>query len=144
MTDIKRTTVVRIMELKKEAPGYKDPADLFENHPDPGPVWERMIANAKPATSWAIDHLDERHNLTTPNGASDACADMVDALLNQPPVARARYIRELAKKLGEDEHWIRATLNDAIRERGSYYEEHPDEEPSDGDLPNLEEVLDLS
>jgi hypothetical protein len=96
-------------------------------------AYERMIAEAKPAPSWMISNLDQRHDLRSIKGAVDAVEDMVDVLLRQPPVARARYVRELAAKLGEDERTVRQTLNEAIRDRDAHYQAHPEDRPL---LPN--------
>ena len=58
-----------------------------------------------------------------------ACEDMVDSLLNQPPIARGQYVRELAEKLEVPEREIRQTLNQVLRERATHYEEHPEDRP---------------
>lgn len=118
-------TIIKVATLPK---GVKDVDDLLSS--DGGDTaYELMIAEAKPAPSWMISNLDQRHDLTTPYGAADACEDMVDVLLRQPPVARARYVRELAAKIGEDERTVRQTLNEAIRDRDAHYREHPEDRP---------------
>ena len=137
----RKSAQLRVME---HPPGYDDPADLFLRHPNPGEAWEKMIREAKPAVSWMISKLDARYDLESPTGASDACYDMVDMLLRHPPVARARYVRELAAKIGEDERTVRQTLNEIVKERGDYYAAHPEDVPVIEQPKSLEELLDLS
>lgn len=108
--------------------GVKDVDELLRGEGGDA-AYEAMIRDAVPAPTWMIGHLDARHDLTTVKGAVDACEDMVDVLLRQHPAARARYMRELAAKIGEDESVIREMLSDAVRDRDHYYREHPDERP---------------
>jgi DNA primase len=126
-----------VLKVATMPTGIKDVADLL-NSPGGAARYEQMIRDAKPHVSWMIDHLDHRHDLASPVGASDAAADIVDVLLGQPPVARARYVRELAAKLGEDERTIRQTLNDVLRERGEYYRNNPEQKP---DVPVSPEAI---
>lgn len=112
--------------------GIKD-VDQLLNTAGGDAAYEAMIRNALPAPSWMISHLDQRHDLATVKGAVDACEDMVDMLLRQHPIARARYVRELAVKIGEDEADVRRTLNEAIRDRDVHYRAHPEDRPL---LPN--------
>jgi hypothetical protein len=122
-------TIIRVATLPT---GIKDVDQLLSA--DGGDAqYERMVAEAEPAPLWMIHHLEQRHDLGTVQGAVDACEDMVDVLLRQPPVARARYVRELAAKIGEDEHTVRQTLNEAIRDRDQHYQAHPEDRPL---LPN--------
>lgn len=123
------TAIIKVATLPS---GIKD-VDQLLNSPGGVARYERMIAEAVPAPSWMIGHLDQRHDLDTIKGAVDACEDMVDVLLRQHPIARARYIHELAAKLGEDEADVRRMLNEAIRDRDAYYREHPEDRPL---LPN--------
>lgn len=132
------TTVLKVATMPN---GVKDVADLLQSENGPA-MYEAMIRNARPATSWMIDHLDTRHDLTQPQGKVDACADIVDVLLGQPPVARAAYVKELSEKLGVPERDLRMQLNESVLERGLYYDRHPQERPVE--IPRLEDVLDLS
>lgn len=107
-----------------------DVADLL-NLPGGPEMFGAMIRNARPGPSWMIDHLEDvrGHDLTTLEGTVDACEDMIDTLLRQPPIARSAYVRELAQKLEVPEREIRQTLNQVVAERGAYYEQHPEERP---------------
>lgn len=109
---------------------YKDVAELLVSSDGPA-KYEAMIRNARPGLSWMIAHLDDVHhrNLKTLEGTVLACEDMVDALLNQPPIARGQYVRELSEKLQVPEREIRQTLNQVIRERTKHYEQHPEDRP---------------
>ncbi len=118
---------VRVAEIPRP---YKDVADLLASN-DGAAKYEAMIRNARPGQSWMIAHLDDvrGHDLTTLEGTVRACEDMVDSLLNQPPIARGQYVRELAEKLEVPEREIRQTLNQVLRERATHYEEHPEDRP---------------
>jgi len=101
--------------------GIKD-VDQLLNTEGGDARYERMIAEARPGMTWMIDHLDspELHpgrDLSTPQGAQEAVEDIVDTLARQPAIARMRYVRELAVKLGMPEAQLRQALNETVRER---------------------------
>jgi DNA primase len=123
-----RAVEVKVAEYPEGFRG--DVADLL-SLPDGPALFGQMIRNARPGPSWMISHVDEvmGHDLTTTRGQVDACEDMVDVLLRQPPIARSKYVRELAEKLEVPEHEIRQTLNEVVRERRAYYAEHPEDQP---------------
>lgn len=118
---------VKVAEIPKP---YHDICDLL-NAEGGDAMYEAMIANARPGPSWMIDHLDDvrGHDLTRLSGTVEACEDMLDTLIRQPPIARSVYVRELAEKLEVPERDIRQTLNAALLERENYYRQHPDERP---------------
>lgn len=125
MTDELRLKVAEYPE------GFQgDIADLL-NSPGGGEAFGAMIRNARPGPSWMIKNLEEvrGHDLTTLQGTVDACEDMVDTLLHQPPIARAAYVRELAQKLEVPEAEIRQTLNQCLKERSEHYQQHPEDRP---------------
>jgi DNA primase len=108
----------------------KDVAELLKREGGAA-AYEAMIADARPGPSWLIAHLDDvaGHDLSTVQGEVAACEDMVDVLLRQHPIARSQYVRELAEKLGVGEHEIRQTLNQTVRDRQTFYAEHPEQRP---------------
>lgn len=118
---------------------HKDVAELLAV--DGGEArYEAMIREARPGLMWMIDHLEDvrGHDLTTTEGLVNACEDLVDALLSQPPIARGQYVRELAQKMEIPEQDIRDTLGLVMKERGAYYRQHPEERPDVGmDIPTL-------
>lgn len=118
---------VRVAQIP---PPNKDVAELLQST-DGDAQYETMIREARPGPSWMIAHLDDvrGHDLNTLQGEIAACEDMVDVLLRQHPIARSRYVRELAAKLGVGEREIRQTLNQALREREAYYTANPEQRP---------------
>lgn len=109
--------------------GVKDVDDLLKL--DGGDqAYERMIAEAKPAVSWMIDNLHQRHKLDEPQGAANGVEDLVDVLLRQHPVARFRYARELAARLDVPIEGVWESLQDAILDRERYWQAHPNEKPA--------------
>jgi DNA primase len=123
---------VKVAEFPR---GYKDVADLL-NTPGGGEAFGAMIRNARDGPLWMIDHLEDvrGHDLTTLKGTVDACEDMIDTLLRQPPIARSVYVRELAQKLEVPEREIRQTLNQVLAERAEHYERHPEDRPKPAEV----------
>jgi hypothetical protein len=121
-----KDTALRIAEVPEP---YDDPADLFARAPNPGALWERMIAEAKPAPTWMIGKLGTRHDLETVRGQINACEDMVDVLVRQHPIARHVYARQLAAELAAPLESVYEMLDVAVRERLVYWREHPAERP---------------
>jgi primase-like protein len=78
-----------------------------------------MLAEAKPAPAWMIDHLDVRgYDLCSPEGQTDTADAMLDTLLSLPPIERGTYVRRLAERMEIPEPELRAALNDAyVRSR---------------------------
>lgn len=118
-----------LLKVMEHPAGYDDPADLFLRHPEPEAAWERMVAEAKPAPTWLIGKLHERHDLETVRGQLDACEDMVDVLVRQHPVARHIYARQLAAELGATVESVYEMLSTVVAERQAYWREHPHERP---------------
>lgn len=133
MADQERQPIrVKVAEFPR---GYKDVADLL-NTPGGGEAFGDMIRNARDGPLWMIDHLEDvrGHDLTTLKGTVDACEDMIDTLLRQPPIARSVYVRELAQKLEVPEREIRQTLNQVLAERAEHYERHPEDRPKPAEV----------
>lgn len=121
-----RPVVIKVATLPA---GVKDVDELL-NTAGGDAAYERMIVEAVPAPSWMIGHLEQRHNLTTPNGAEAACEDIIDVLLRQHPVARFRYARELAQILDVPIESVDDMLQNVVLERLAYWRAHPDEKPA--------------
>jgi hypothetical protein len=115
-----------------------DIADLL-NTPGGPAAFGEMIRSARDGPVWMIEHLDDvrGHDLSDAVGKSAAAADMVDILLGQPPIARAEYVRALARKLQVDEREIRQTLNEVLADRGAYYGTHPEARPPSVEVADL-------
>lgn len=128
MDQPRRLIQVKVAEFPT---GVKDVADLL-NTPGGGEAFGAMIRNARDGPLWMIDHLENvrGHDLTTLQGAVDACEDMVDALLRQPPIARSAYVRALAQRLEVPEIDIRETLDEVLEERAAHYQQHPEDRPT--------------
>lgn len=114
---------------------HKDVDDLLRSEDGPA-KFEAMVNAARPAPSWMIDHLDTRHDLSSPNGAAAATEDMLDLLIRQHPVARFRYARELSTKLGVPLEAVSTMLKDALLEREVHWRTHPFDKPATPRYPN--------
>lgn len=128
-----RPKEVRLKVAEYPAGFQGDVADLL-NTPGGSEAFGQMIRNARAGPSWMIGNVGDipgvtEHDLTTLAGQVDACEDMVDVLLRQPPIARSAYVRELAEKLAVPEREIRQTLNEVLAEREEHYQRHPEERP---------------
>lgn len=126
---------------------HGDVADLL-NTPGGAEVFGAMIRNARDGGSWRIDHLGDipgvtDHDLSTIDGKVAAVEDMVDMLLHQHPVAREKYITELAAKLECSEEAIKESLDETLQLRQAYYERHPRERPFRRDDPDGEIGMDI-
>lgn len=117
---------IKVLELERVLDGTEGNADVADllNRPDGAETFGRLIREARPGPSWMIAHLDDvrGHDLDTAEGAADACEDIVDALLHTHPVARARYVQELALKLAVPEQAIRQSLNETLRLRREHHD----------------------
>lgn len=122
--------------------GVKDVADLL-NTPGGAEAFGAMIRNAKPGPSWMIENVGSipdvsEHDLTTLDGKVDAAEDLVDILLHQHPIAREKYVKELADRLKCSEAAIKEMLDETLQIRQAYYQQHPQERPWRRDNPNGE------
>ena len=121
-----------------------DVADLL-NTPGGPEAFGAMIRNARPGPSWMIEHVDDVGglDLSTVEGKVAATEDLVDMLLHQPPIAREKYVAELAEKLGCSQAAIKETLDETLALRRGYYIQHPQERPWRRADPNGEVGMDI-
>lgn len=127
--------------------GVHDVADLL-NTPGGADAFGAMIRNAKPGPSWMIANVGDvpgvsEHDLTTIDGKVAATEDLIDMLLRQPPIAREKYVVELAEKLECSIEAVKETLDETLAMRRGYYAQHPKERPWRPVDPNGEVGMDL-
>jgi DNA primase len=97
-------------------PGYKDVCDLLASGQDA--LYERMIAEAKPASAWAIDHVEDLGpDLSTPEGQQEAAELLLEMLAALPVLEREARVKQFAQRMEIQEHVLRKALNEMYAKR---------------------------
>ena len=112
MTADQHRVLLRVATLPKG----KDVDELLRMEGGPA-LFQRAIDEAPTATAWMIEHLDDRHDLSLPEGKQEAAEDMVLHLASLPAIERGEYVRQLAQTLGVPESDLRMALNECWRDR---------------------------
>jgi DNA primase len=92
------------VELKVAVlPAGRDPDDVIRSDPE---TWRSLVAAALPVLDYRFQAASDRHDVSTPNGRSQAVQELLPLL--EPlsdPVVRAHYLQRLSRLslLGEEE-----------------------------------------
>lgn len=108
--------------------GVKDVAELLNS--DGGEqAYERMIAEAQPAMVWMVEHIAEKYELESLDALEKACDFLVQFLVAEHPVARAKYIEQIAAKLDAPPESVWEAFFDMLDRLTKHYVKHEQQKP---------------
>lgn len=99
--------LMKVVEIK----GGKDPDEVAQKQPE---LWRKLVAEAIPFYDFLIDSACSRFDPVTVAGEKKIAQEIVPALAKiTDEILRARYIAQLAQRLGVDEEAVSAEVQKA-------------------------------
>lgn len=99
---------------------YKDVDELLRSEGGDA-KYEHMIATAQPSMAWMVAHISTRFDLDALDGLSQATDYLLEFLVAEHPVARAKYIQQIAAKLECPESSVWEAFYDMIDRLHRHY-----------------------